>query len=44
MTARHWPRWSELQPLLRPRRARLNPTERLSQQLDWQRRLGCADL
>ena len=28
MTARHWPRWSELQPLLRPRRARLNPTER----------------
>jgi L-lactate dehydrogenase (cytochrome) len=28
MTARHWPRWSELEPLLRPRRARLNPTER----------------
>ena len=28
MTDRHWPRWSELQPLLRPRRARLNPTER----------------
>ena len=28
MTARRWPRWSELVPLLRPRRARLNPTER----------------
>ena len=28
MTARHWPRWSELEPLLRPRRARINPTER----------------
>ena len=28
MTARHWPRWSELEPLLRPRRARLNATER----------------
>lgn len=28
MTARHWPRWSELQPLLRPRRVPLNPTER----------------
>lgn len=28
MTARHWPRWSELRPLLRPRRVPLNPTER----------------
>ena len=28
MTARRWPRWSELQPLLRPRPVRLNPTER----------------
>jgi L-lactate dehydrogenase (cytochrome) len=28
MTDRQWPRWSELQPLLRPRRLRLNPTER----------------
>src|SRR5918998_706162 len=28
MTARRWPRWSELKPLLRPRRPQLNPTER----------------
>ena len=28
MTARRWPRWSELEPLLRPRRPQLNPTER----------------
>jgi L-lactate dehydrogenase (cytochrome) len=28
MTARRWPRWSELQPLLRPRSVPLNPTER----------------
>ncbi len=28
MTARRRPRWSELQPLLRPRRVPLNPTER----------------
>ena len=28
MTARHWPRWSELEPLLRPRRVRPNSTER----------------
>src|SRR3954453_5728565 len=28
MTARHWPRWSELEGLLRPRRVPLNPTER----------------
>src|ERR671921_835157 len=28
MTARHWPRWSELQGLLRPRRVALSPTER----------------
>ncbi|MBA2558848.1 MAG: alpha-hydroxy-acid oxidizing protein [Propionibacteriales bacterium] len=28
MTARHWPRWSELQPLLRPRRVPLSPTQR----------------
>ena len=28
MTARHWPRWSELRPLLRPRRVSPNPTER----------------
>jgi L-lactate dehydrogenase (cytochrome) len=28
MTARHWPRWSELQPLLGTRRVRLDPTER----------------
>ena len=28
MTARRRPRWSELQPLLRPRRLPLNPTER----------------
>jgi L-lactate dehydrogenase (cytochrome) len=28
MTARHWPRWSELRPLLRPRRVPLNATER----------------
>ena len=28
MTARHWPRWSELKGLLRPRRVPLNPTER----------------
>ena len=28
MTARRRPRWSELQPILRPRKARLNPTDR----------------
>jgi L-lactate dehydrogenase (cytochrome) len=28
MTARRRPRWSELQPLLRPRKAPLNPTDR----------------
>jgi L-lactate dehydrogenase (cytochrome) len=28
MTARRWPRWSELEGLLRPRRLPLNPTER----------------
>ncbi|HEY7042532.1 MAG TPA: alpha-hydroxy acid oxidase, partial [Nocardioidaceae bacterium] len=28
MTARHLPRWSELQPLLRPKPVRLSPTER----------------
>jgi L-lactate dehydrogenase (cytochrome) len=28
MTARHWPRWSELERLLRPRRVTLNPTQR----------------
>ena len=28
MTARHWPRWSELEGLLRPRRVPLNSTER----------------
>jgi L-lactate dehydrogenase (cytochrome) len=28
MTARRRPRWSELEPLLRPRRAQLNPKER----------------
>jgi L-lactate dehydrogenase (cytochrome) len=28
MTTRHWPRWSELEGLLRPRRVPLNPTER----------------
>ena len=28
MTARHWPRWSELEGLLRPRRLPLNSTER----------------
>src|ERR687894_1198651 len=28
MTARHWPRWSELEGLLRPRRVALNSTER----------------
>ncbi|MGH3509507.1 MAG: alpha-hydroxy acid oxidase, partial [Nocardioidaceae bacterium] len=28
MTARHWPRRSELEPLLRPRRLIVNPTER----------------
>src|SRR5919107_4623183 len=28
MTARHWQRWSELEGLLRPRRAPLNPIER----------------
>jgi L-lactate dehydrogenase (cytochrome) len=28
MTARRRPRWSELQPLLRPRRVPINPTER----------------
>jgi L-lactate dehydrogenase (cytochrome) len=28
MTARHWPRWSELQPLLRTRRIELNRTQR----------------
>jgi L-lactate dehydrogenase (cytochrome) len=28
MSARHWPRWSELAPLLRPRTVPLDPTER----------------
>ena len=28
MSARHWPRWSELGPLLRPRAVPLDPTER----------------
>ncbi len=28
MSARHWPRWSELAPLLRPRTVSLDPTER----------------
>jgi L-lactate dehydrogenase (cytochrome) len=28
MSARHWPRWSELTPLLRPRTVSLDPTER----------------
>lgn len=28
MSARHWPRWSELAPLLRPRTVSLGPTER----------------
>ncbi|MDX6309430.1 MAG: hypothetical protein QOI06_2476 [Nocardioidaceae bacterium] len=28
MTARHWPRWSELQPLLGTRRLALDPTQR----------------
>jgi L-lactate dehydrogenase (cytochrome) len=28
MSARHWPRWSELAPLLRPRAVSLDPTER----------------
>ena len=28
MTTRRWPRWSELQPLLRPRAVPLNPTDR----------------
>ena len=28
MAARHWPRWSELRPLLQPRLVPLDPTER----------------